>query len=507
MPEQTQTGIEDVMVNEFEAPVNFNRPEIEEKPHEECGVVVVIARDEGNVAKYLYEGLYGVKNRGHDALGALAYGKHGFVGVKGLGEIEVVLPEGAGPIYEKAPNATIAIGHVRYSTVSKENSVRDQEAILPWQDEAKEFAGSMNGNVINALDIARAYGISPEDCPSDAVAILRTIHKRALELEDPIAAIKEIAPQLKGAYCIAIAYGNKVIGFRDPHGIRPFSIGRTLDGGLMLASETKALDLAGAEYIRDIKPGEIVEIDQADPLLEIKSHWLDVPKLLKFCGLEVAYLMDPESRLSGYRVADLRYRLGQALAEEFKIENPEEYIVVGVPDSGIFAAKGFADALGIPYRQLIVKNEDQDTHKRSFLASTQEERQQISEDKLYIYEDEVIGKKIITIDDSVVRGNVLAGLNRRLREAGAQEIRNYTPFPMILHGCHQGVASKTEDLLTFGRTFDEMVAYVSSPDHLGYISQNRYVATLSPLIGGLCMGCIDGDYPVPLPVAAARQTE
>ncbi len=494
------------------------------KPREKCGVVGVFTDSPGEVADITLRALEALQHRGYDAAGILLYSKDDrrFTGIKDVGRVDQVFSQGAVRLQSMAPEAVVGVAHVRYITDGdpKGNGPRGDEICL-----------AHNGTVDNAYDVAREYGIDPLICVNDTDAITRTITKVAERTKDVIPALQEVLPKLQGAYSLAVSDGQKLIAVRDPNAIRPLSIGRLSNGGYIIASETVALDAVGAVWKRDVRPGEIISIEKDELGFKMRMHAYARSTSINICGLEPDYLMHPESEIENpnfaldyylwqnklgiyggqilntlefdegrsrpqqkYKVKDLRRVLGNQLAYEHPIENNGQ-IVVGVPSSGVHAAKAYAEALGLPYEQLIIKNPD--FQGRSFIAPDEEARTIINAQKLLFEPKDIEGKRLVFVDDSAIRGSVMKRLIARSRAAGAESIEVCLTFPVMVDGCHLGTAtSDTEKLLSYNRDLLQMAKEVDA-DRLSFMSAEGYEAVLKRRIGGLCLGCVTRKFPVP----------
>jgi amidophosphoribosyltransferase len=472
-----------------------------EEIHEECGVFVIAALE--SVTKRLVEGTKELENRGYHAAGAYVFDGEKFVGHKAEGKASEVLTDDiVSEIDSQVPNPKTGIGHTRYATQG--------EGILPWSE--SNFASVLNGNADNAIKVAVDSGINFNSSEvTDGEAMAMSINLARQESGDVIAALQEEAPKFKGAFSMGFVESNRIIGMRDENGIRPLSIGSTPDG-YVIASETSAMDKVGAEWVRDLAAGEIVVIDANNLSAGVESHSLPGETEQKFCGMELAYFMKPNSKIgpaeNRISVGDFRGLLGRQLAAEFPVDNPDEYFVVGIPASGVPSAKEFANVQGIAYGKDIIKKIKD---IRSFQGGNANERSIMTTKKLAINIEELLSelwnektkqyRKLILGDDSVIRGNVIknlvSGLNKRFNELGIEdiEIDVISSFPMVKSGCHLGTASKTEDLLTYERDEQEMLEF-TGVDNLNFISVEGFEKTAAPFVGKICRGCVMLEYPV-----------
>ncbi|MET4046563.1 MULTISPECIES: amidophosphoribosyltransferase [unclassified Rhodococcus (in: high G+C Gram-positive bacteria)] len=464
----------------------------ESEPREECGVFGVWAPGE-DVAKLTYYGLYALQHRGQEAAGiAVSDGAQVLV-FKDLGLVSQVFDEqtlGAMPGH-------VAIGHCRYSTsgsVIWENA----QPIFRTTTAGTGIALGHNGNLVNFAELAtrardaglisdRLQGNGTSD--SDVVTALlahkaadRTIEQAAMEL----------LPTLEGAFCLTFMDEHTLYAARDPHGVRPLSLGR-LDRGWVVASETAALDIVGAAFVRDIEPGELLAID-ADG---VRSSRFASPEP-KGCVFEYVYLARPDSVIGGRSVHSTRVEIGRRLAKEHPAEGD---LVIPVPESGTPAAVGFAQGSGIPYGQGLMKNA---YVGRTFIQPSQTIRQLGIRLKLNPLKEVIRGKRLIVVDDSIVRGNTQRALIRMLREAGALEIHVRIASPPVRWPCFYGIdfASPAELIangVDSGDGILEGVRQAIGADSLGYISIEGMVAASEQPESRLCTACFTGEYPIALP--------
>jgi amidophosphoribosyltransferase len=481
----------------LEVPLDAELDEI----HEECGVFVIAALE--SVTSRLIEGTKELENRGYHAAGAYVSDGERFIGYKSEGKAtEVLTDDVATHIQSQIPNPKIGIGHTRYATQG--------EGSLPWTD--GDYALALNGNVDNAIRVALDSGISfTSHEVTDGEAMAMSLNQVRQESGDLVTALQQEAPKYQGAFSMGFVESGKIFGMRDTHGIRPLSVGKTPDG-FVIASETSAMDKVGAEWIRDIAPGEIIEIDSNNLDYGIESHSLPGEADQYFCGMELAYFMKPNSKIgpeeNRISIGDFRRLLGRQLAEEFPIDNPDDYLVVGIPASGVPSSEEFAKVQGITYGEDIIKKI---VDSRSFQGSDSNERSIITTKKLAIDAELLVKalwneetqqyRKLILGDDSIIRGNVIEKLvnvlNKRFDELGIDGIGIdvISSFPLVKSGCHLGTASKTKDLLSYNRTKHEMLEF-TGVDNLNFISVEGFEQTAAPFIGKICKGCVKLEYPV-----------
>ncbi|MFC9358689.1 amidophosphoribosyltransferase [Rhodococcus sp. NPDC057014] len=472
--------------------------EDENEPREECGVFGVWAPGE-DVAKLTYYGLYALQHRGQEAAGiAVADGSQVLV-FKDLGLVSQVFDEQT----LAAMPGHVAVGHCRYSTTGS-TTWENAQPIFRTTAAGSGIALGHNGNLVNTAELAqraRAAGLVNDKRPggatsdSDVVGALLAHAAADSTIEQ---AAMTLLPTLRGAFCLTFMDEHTLYAARDPHGIRPLCLGR-LDRGWVVASETAALDIVGASFVRDIEPGELLAID-ADG---VRSSRFANPEP-KGCVFEYVYLARPDSVIGGRSVHSTRVEIGRRLATEHPAEGD---LVIPVPESGTPAAVGYAQGSGIPYGQGLMKNA---YVGRTFIQPSQTIRQLGIRLKLNPLKEVIRGKRLVVVDDSIVRGNTQRALIRMLREAGALEIHVRIASPPVKWPCFYGIdfASPAE-LIANGAggsgepgSFDEMLEGVRrsiGADTLGYISIDGMIAATEQPASRLCAACFDGTYPIALP--------
>ncbi|MDG3011589.1 amidophosphoribosyltransferase [Rhodococcus sp. D2-41] len=474
----------------------------ETAPREECGVFGVWAPGE-DVAKLSYYGLYALQHRGQEAAGiAVADGSQVLV-FKDLGLVSQVFDEQT----LAAMHGHVAIGHTRYSTTGS-TTWENAQPIFRTTSAGTGIALGHNGNLVNTAElagVAREAGLLDSKRPgagtsdSDLVGALLAHAAGDSTIEQ---AAMELLPRLRGAFCLTFMDEHTLYAARDPHGVRPLCLGR-LDRGWVVASETAALDIVGASFVREIEPGELLAID-ADG---VRSSRFAAPQP-KGCVFEYVYLARPDSTISGRSVHATRVEIGRRLATEHPAEGD---LVIPVPESGTPAAVGYAQGSGIPYGQGLMKNA---YVGRTFIQPSQTIRQLGIRLKLNPLREVIRGKRLIVVDDSIVRGNTQRALIRMLREAGALEVHVRIASPPVKWPCFYGIdfASPAELIANGagagqdGSTVEEMVDGVRrsiGADSLGYISIEGMVAATEQPKTRLCTACFDGNYPIELPEDSA----
>ncbi|GGC73603.1 amidophosphoribosyltransferase [Hoyosella rhizosphaerae] len=466
--------------------------EIENEPREECGVFGVWAPGE-DVAKMTYYGLYALQHRGQEAAGiAVGDGRQVLV-FKDLGLVSQVFDEQT----LVAMRGHVAVGHCRYSTTGA-TTWENAQPIFRTTTAGTGIALGHNGNLVNTAELAaraREVGLlggrrkKAATTDSDVVAALLAYTATDTTVEQ---AAMELFPQLKGAFCLTFMDENTLYAARDPHGVRPLCLGR-LDRGWVVASETAALDIVGASFVREIEPGELLAID-ADG---VRSMRFASPEP-KGCVFEFVYLARPDSTISGRSVHATRVEIGRRLAKQHPAVAD---LVIPVPESGTPAAVGYAQGSGIPYGQGLMKNA---YVGRTFIQPSQTIRQLGIRLKLNPLRDVIRGKRLVVVDDSIVRGNTQRALVRMLREAGALEIHVRIASPPVKWPCFYGIdfASPAELVANGADSVQEMLEAVRSSigaDSLGYISVDEMVAATEQPSSRLCRACFDGEYPIELP--------
>jgi amidophosphoribosyltransferase len=457
---------------------------------DECGVFAIYAPGE-DVARFCYYGLYALQHRGQESAGiAVSDGDHILV-TKEMGLVNQVFDS---PRLASL-NGHVAIGHVRYSTTGASTWTNAQPA-FKVSDTGRGIALGHNGNLIATDALAAQLGPRGAACTSDSDLLATLIADRAGATSGPLDdIIADACRQISGAYCLTIMDETTVYGVRDPHGVRPLVLGE-VDGGYVLASETSALDITGARMVREIEPGELVAID-ADG---VRSRRF-ASATPSFCVFEYVYLARPDHRTTETSVYAARRRMGQLLAEEAPADAD---LVIPVPDSGLAAAAGYAQASGIPYAEGLVKNR---YVGRTFIQPSQTLRQLGIRLKLNPLRDVMEGQRLVVVDDSIVRGNTSRQLVRMLRESGAVEVHLRIPSPPVRHPCYYGVDMATKDeLIASGRSTEQIRAYLGA-DSLEYLSLDALTrATMRPA-NSLCRACFDGRYPITVPQAMPQDDQ
>lgn len=461
----------------------------ETKPREECGVFGVYAPGE-EVAKLTYYGLYALQHRGQEAAGIGVGDGGNLLVLKDLGLVSQVFDEQSLSTLQ----GHVAVGHTRYSTAG---GVRWEHAqpMFRTARSGADIALGHNGNLINQAELraeAAELGlVDPDTDPTDSdvmTALLAYYHDDSHSLLDTA---KTLLPRFKGAFCLTFTDGNRLYAARDPHGVRPLCLGR-LDKGWVLASETCALDIVGASFVREIEPGEFVIIDDGG----VQSHRFG-NTTHKGCVFEYVYLARPDSVIRGRAVNSTRVEIGRILAKEWPCDGD---LVIPVPSSGTPAAVGYAQGSGIPFGEGLTKNA---YVGRTFIQPSQTIRQLGIRLKLNPMRDVIAGKRLVVVDDSIVRGNTQRALIRMLREAGAAEVHVRIASPPVKWPCFYGIDfASPGELIANGVDQAKLVEGVCTAigaDSLGYVSVEGMVEASKQAREDLCCACFDGHYPLGLP--------
>lgn len=451
--------------------------------HEECGVFGMFEPQTSNVASSTYFGLYALQHRGQESCGIAVCDDGVFRYRRADGLVSEVFEKEE---LEKLGDGNMAVGHVRYSTTGGKNPNNIQPLVI------RHVKGNMalvhNGNLVNAAELRKGFELSGAifHGTSDTEAIAYAIVRERLLCGSTEAAVAQAMPKIKGAYSCILMTATKLIAFRDPDGLRPLCVGKTKDGAYAVASESCALETIGAELLRDVKPGEIIVISNEG----MQSIQTNVKTDHHICIFEYIYFARPDSVIEGTSVHHARLKAGELLAESHPVDAD---VVIGVPDSGLDAALGFSQKSGIPYGMGFIKNK---YIGRSFIQPKQNQRESTVKIKLNVIRETVAGKRVVMIDDSIVRGTTSARIVRLLREAGAKEVHVRISSPPFLHACYFGTdVDSEENLIASQCTSTEEICEAIGADSLGFLPLEK----LGELIGkkdGYCSGCFSGEYPM-----------
>ena len=461
----------------------------EQGPQDACGVFGVWAPGE-EVAKLTYFGLYALQHRGQESAGiAVSDGSH-IVVYKDMGLVSQVFTEAS----LESLHGHVAIGHTRYSTTGSSVWENAQPTFRPTA--TGNLALGHNGNLTNTADLSERLAelsASSGELPINAglhattdTEVISGLLASHPDLPLEQAALEEL-PKVRGAFSLVFMDDDALYAARDPQGIRPLVLGR-LERGWVIASETAALDIVGASVVREVEPGELIVIDANG----LRSHTFATPDP-KGCLFEYVYLARPDTTIAGRTVQATRVEIGRRLAREYPVDAD---LVIPVPESGRYAAIGFAQESGVPFAEGLVKNA---YVGRTFIQPSQTIRQLGIRLKLNPLKDVIAGQRLIVVDDSIVRGNTQRALVRMLREAGALEVHVRISSPPVKWPCFYGIdfASRAE-LIANGLTVDEICASIGA-DSLAYVTLDALVESTHQPKDNLCRACFDGVYPVELP--------
>jgi len=479
---------------------------------EECGITG-IALTKGNAALPIFYALYALQHRGQESAGMAVCNsaKEGEENEIRRREKDIRLIRGMGFVYDvftnqklKSLKGNIGIGHVRYSTTGA-SKVENAEPLLVNYKKGK-IAIAHNGNLVNTVDLKseleREGGIFHSETDTEVIAQLLA---KELVRHDPIEAIKELMRRVVGSYSLVILVDKTLIAVRDPLGIKPLCLGEIIDGdeegigeGYVIASESPAIDTLGGNLIRDVRPGEVLVIT---PSGDLESYQLYRGKNTAHCVFEYIYFARPDSMMDGRLVYDVRMKIGERLAEEHGVDAD---MVSPVPDSGIAFAIGYAKQAGLDYMEGFIKNR---YVGRTFIMPEKASRDTAVRLKLNVVQANVEGKKVVLVDDSIVRGTTSRRIVDHLKNKGAKEVHLRIGSPPIKAPCYLGIDTPTRDeLLASNRTMDEICRFLHA-DSIGYLSLEGLIDSVGIDADNLCLGCLTEKYPVEIPgeVCIARQ--
>ncbi|RJQ31760.1 MAG: amidophosphoribosyltransferase [Actinobacteria bacterium] len=450
-----------------------------DKPKEECGVYGVYAQGE-DVAKMTYFGLHALQHRGQESAGiAVSDGLSIFV-VKDMGLVPQVFDEKSLAALE----GHMAVGHVRYSTTGSTHWENAQPVHKTYPDGSLALAH--NGNLVNSKQLRNMLKKSGSQFRSssdtEVIADLVASFVGDGHIEDAIISTMGL---LEGAYSVALMTENKLIAFRDPYGIRPLCYGKLKDNGYVISSETCGLDILGAEYVDDVQPGQMVVISKNG----IKKRQV-LPAKPALCIFEFIYFARPDSTLLGSNLYGSRQHMGQLLAEEAPAKAD---IVIGVPDSGVPAAVGYAKASGIPFGEGLIKNR---YIGRTFIQPTNTIRQVGIRMKLNPLLPAIKDKRVVVVDDSIVRGNTTRKIVELLKEAGAKEVHVRISSPPYAHSCYYGIdTADSSQLIAANHSVKEICKHLKA-DSLAYLSLDSLIKATRNKRSAFCAACLCGKYPI-----------
>ncbi|MBQ2696383.1 MAG: amidophosphoribosyltransferase [Clostridia bacterium] len=459
---------------------------ISDKVHEECGVFGFYDNDGFDVARLTYYGLYGLQHRGQQSAGIAVNDDNTFHCHKDLG----LVPDIFNDRILNNLTGTISVGHVRYSTKGGNN--RENAQPLVYQYVKGTLALAYNGNLINASELREEFmkngaifhtSIDPE-------VMMYKIAQERIKTHAIERAVLNMMDFVHGAYSLVLMSPRKLIGARDPYGLHPLSIGK-LENSYVLSSETCVFDNIGAEFIRDVEPGEVVWVDK-DGLHSIKHE--KALERARICVFEYVYNARPDSVIQGASVYEVRKAMGHQLAKEHPVDAD---LVFGVPDSGLCAAIGYAEESGLPYGKGFIKNK---YVGRTFILPTQAQREAAVNIKLNVLKSSVAGKRVVMIDDSIVRGTTCANIIRALKEAGAKEVHMRVSSPPYLWPCYFGTDIPSRDCLMAVKYSIEEIRQKIGADSLGYLSVEGLKEATKALNCDYCQACFTGKYPMEVPL-------
>ena len=449
--------------------------------HEECGVFGVYD-PQGGCAHSTYYGLYALQHRGQEACGIAVTNNRELSYYKDIGLVGDVFHQ---EILDEL-NGTMAVGHVRYATTGEGKRENAQPLTLSYVKGT--LAVVHNGNLVNTETLREEYEYNGAifQTTSDTEIIAYTIAKERLTCGSVEEAVNRAIPHLEGAFSLLVLSPRKLVAARDPWGFRPLCIGRKGDA-IYFSSESCGLDSVGAEYIREVDPGEIVVVEDGQ-LRSIRDNCRDKNHL---CIFEYIYFARPDSEIFGQSVHLARRNAGRLLAQEHAVEAD---LVIGVPDSGLDAAMGYAEESGIPYGEGFVKNR---YIGRTFITPDQESREAAVRIKLGALRCQVAGKRVVMIDDSIVRGTTASAIVSLLRSAGATEVHVRISSPEFISPCFFGTDIPNKEKLISCHHSVEEIREIINADSLGFLSLER-LHQIAPdsACGGFCEGCFSGTYPI-----------
>jgi amidophosphoribosyltransferase len=456
-----------------------------EGPKEACGLFGVWAPGE-DVSRLIYFGLYALQHRGQESAGMAVSDRQNILVYRDLGLVSQVFHERT----LATLHGQLGIGHNRYSTTGSTTWENAQPSFKT--DGQRGLALGHNGNLVNTSELSERVGNGSREASTDS-DLVATLLAREMADGDLETAATRLLPTLRGAFSFVMMDESTVYGARDPHGLRPLAIGR-LPNGWVLASETAALDIIGAEYVREVEPGELVSIDERG----VRSmRYADSPRAA-LCLFEFVYLARADSRLYGRTVHQARHEAGRLLARE---STADADLVIPIPDTGHSAAAGFAQEAGIPYGEGLIKNRY--VH-RTFIEPTPGLRQRGVRLKLNPLAEAIRGKRLAVVDDSIVRGTTTRQIVQMLRDSGATEVHMRITSPPIRWPCFYGIDMSTrEELVAAGMEVEEIRDFIGA-DSLAYLSLPQLVAATGAPADTFCRACFDGEYPVPIPAGASK---
>ncbi len=459
--------------------------QIDDKFHDECGVIGIYREGAENITEMLCYGLIALQHRGQESAG-IALNRFGnVVHYKEMGLVQDVFTPA---IMQSLGSGDIGIGHVRYSTSGESYVANAQPLVVHYRGGG--IALAHNGNLVNAEklrgDLEDRGSIFSTTTDSEVIANL-VARNYSLGYQE---AIIKALEKVEGAYALVITCEDKLIGVRDPYGLRPLCLGKFADGGYILASESVAFDVVGAEFVRDIEKGEIIVID-GDGL---HSYTYSSSKEKAICSFEYVYFARPDSTMDSRNIYESRREAGKILAKEHPVDAD---LVIAVPDSGKSAAIGYAQESGIPFGIGLIKNKYMG---RTFIQPNQKMRELAVRLKLNVLKANVEGKRLVLIDDSIVRGTTSRRIVDMLKAAGAKEVHVRVSSPPVTHSCFFGIDTPSRKQLVAATHSIEQIKEMIHADSLGFISAEGLVESVGLGDNALCKACFTGHYPMPIPL-------
>jgi amidophosphoribosyltransferase len=454
------------------------------KLHEECGVFGVFDNDSHDVARMTYHGLYALQHRGQESAGIAVNDAGVILHHKDMG----LVPEIFNEVVLNHLKGRIAIGHVRYSTTGASMRENAQPMVVKYR--IGQMALAHNGNLVNASELRTSMEERGAifQTTSDTEVIANLISQNRVGSDTIVETLEKVMGIIKGSYAIVMVTPKRLIGMRDPHGIRPLCLGR-LDNSYILASESCALDAVGAELIRDIRPGEIILIGE-EGIQSVQTVQKDPSHL---CIFEFVYFARPDSIIDGASVLKARIEAGRRLALEHPVDAD---VVIGAPDGGLNAALGYSRQSGIPYGQGLLKNR---YVGRTFIQPEQGQRESGVRIKFNAMKAEIEGKRVVMVDDSIVRGTTTRRIVQMLKDAGAKEVHMRVSSPPYKFPCYFGIdISSSAQLVASKYTVDEICKMIGA-DSLGYLSLEGLLGIAPEARCSFCTACFNSSYPMEVP--------
>ena len=462
------------------------------KINEECGVFGIYSPETQDVAHVAYYGLFALQHRGQESCGIVVNDDGVFSSHKDAGIVnDVFTPDTLGRLGQ----GNMALGHVRYGTTGATGRRNAQPIVINHNKGTMAIAH--NGNLVNSSELREELELQGSifHTTSDTEVISYIITKERLSAPSIEEAVKRTMNRIRGAYSLVVMSPSKMIAARDENGCHPLCYGKRVDGSYVIASESCALDVVGAEFIREIRPGEILVFGK-EGIRSITDHCDKAPE--RFCVFEYIYFARPDSVINGCSVHDARVRAGEFLADSYPVEAD---VVIGVPDSGLDAAIGYSRRSGIPYEIGFLKNK---YIGRTFIAPGQKSREDRVRIKLNVISSVVKGKRVVLVDDSIVRGTTSARIVKLLRDSGATEVHMRVTAPPFTNPCYYGTdIDSKENLIACSHSLDE-IARVIGVDSLGYLSVDYARRLAGGENRGFCLACFDGNYPTEVPKEKAK---